>query len=101
MSRGTRSFKTHALTLFQVELHPAVDAPLEKKHQVQSEHLQSHCCRQQEKIFSDHQRTKECEVTSNMKTSLINKIKSKDPNDYPEGCRILQKIFINCSRPVK
>jgi hypothetical protein len=31
MSRGTRSFKTHALTLFQVELHPAVDAPLEKK----------------------------------------------------------------------
>jgi hypothetical protein len=30
MSLETRSCKTHALTLFQVELHPAVDAPLGK-----------------------------------------------------------------------
>jgi hypothetical protein len=30
MSRETRSCKTHALTLSQVELHPVVDAPLGK-----------------------------------------------------------------------
>jgi hypothetical protein len=30
MSRETRSWKTHALILSQVELHPVVDAPLGK-----------------------------------------------------------------------
>jgi hypothetical protein len=30
MSRETRSCKTHALTLFQAEQHPTVDAPLGK-----------------------------------------------------------------------
>jgi hypothetical protein len=30
MSCETRPCKTHALTLSQVELHPAVDAPLQK-----------------------------------------------------------------------